>query len=484
MVLAVMMMVLFVALGDGSHTQMIRAATDSFVGHAQVQLKGYMDEPDLEHAIPAGDLDKLLERLPGIKGVSGFAPRVDAGGLITKKVPDPLDEDDLDAYREMTSEGAFLLGIQPELERTVSTLQTSLVKDDPADRCLRGCRAALAEIYSSSAHCPDVCAGTAEGFEGEECTEAGREACAGRCDPDDDLCDEADCTDRFSGYCESARFLAIEDPHSDEAFRGEVVLGSGLARVLDLGVGDRVALTTGTAKGRIFASLYRVVGTVKTGNLDINRTFALTHYHKLARGLDIPGAATTVVLALDDLDGADRITSRIDSRLAGDMPRLDALSWRELIPEMDMFVKIDQGSMMIMLALMVMIVGVILANVVTMSVMERTREYGIRLAMGESPGRITAGLITETGILAGVSCAIGAAIGEALNLYYSVEGIDFGMGEIEAAGVVLNSVYYTEINWYGLFFSAGLVLFFAVAGSLIPAWRIRLLKPVEAIRFV
>ena len=32
----------------------------------------------------------------------------------------------------MTSEGAFLVGIRPALERTVTTLEASLMKDDPA----------------------------------------------------------------------------------------------------------------------------------------------------------------------------------------------------------------------------------------------------------------------------------------------------------------------------------------------------------------
>ena len=485
MVFAVLMMVLFVALGDGSHTQMIKAATDSFVGHGQVQYKGFMDEPDLEHVIPAPDLEKVLGLLPDAPGVVGFAPRIDSGGLISKKVPPPLDENDLDAYREMTSEGAFLVGIRPAMERTVSILEKGLVDDDPADRCLRGCRAGLGEIYADTARCPEICAGSAGGFAGDACLSAGKKACLGQCDPADDLCVEADCTDRYAGFCEPARFLADVDPNPDEQFRGEVVLGSGLAKVLDVGVGNLVALTTGTSKGRIFASLYRIVGTVKTGSLDINRTFAMTHYGKLARGLEVPGAATTLVLAMDDLDGANGIAAKLDARLEKNgLNDLDALSWRETIPEMDIFVKIDQGSMMVMLALMVMIVGVILANVVTMSVMERTREYGVRLALGESPGRITAGLITEMTLLAGLASTVGAALGEILNLYYASAGIDFGMGEIEAAGVLLNTVYYTEFTWYGLFFSVGLVMFYALLGSLIPAFRIRRLKPVEALRFV
>ncbi|NOZ01821.1 MAG: ABC transporter permease [Deltaproteobacteria bacterium] len=484
MIFSVAMMVLFVAFGDGAHTQMIRGATDSFLGQVQVQARGYMDEPDLEHRIKAGDLARVMERLVGVDGVKGFAPRLAMGGLISKKVPDPKDPDDLDAWREMTSEGAFLVGVDPKRERIVSNLGLSLVADDPADRCVRGCRAALAEVWAESGRCEGLCRTVGSGFDGEGCAGTAEKVCAKSCDPADDLCDQRDCLDRFADYCSPARFLAPAAPDPDNLYRGEIVLGAGLAGVLEVGVGDRVAMMTGTAKGRTFGSLYRVVGLVKTASLDINRTFALTHLDKLARGLEVPGAATSVVIAVDDLDGADRIAAGIGRLLKGDMPDLRALSWRQLAPELDVFVKMDQGSLLIMLGLMVMIVGVILANVVTMSVMERTREYGVRLAMGEQPARITGGLIVEVALLALVASGIGAAIGEGLNFYYISHGVDFGMGEIETAGVLLNTVYHTEFTVYGLVFSIGIVVGFAVVGSLIPAWRIRRLKPVEALRFV
>ena len=241
---------------------------------------------------------------------------------------------------------------------------------------------------------------------------------------------------------------------------------------------------TGTARGRSFASLYRVVGVIKTGSLEINRTFAVTHYAKLASGLEIAGAATNVVLAVDDVEAAPELVASLDVRISGALPNLRALSWKELSPELDLFVKLDQGSLLVMLALLVMVVGVILANVVTMSVMERTREYGVRLALGESPGRITMGLIVETFLLALVACAVGAAIGEALNYHYMMAGIDFGMGEMETTGVVIQSVFYSQITLYGFVFSVGTVMGFSVIGAIYPAWRIRRLNPVDALRFV
>lgn len=484
MTFAVTIMILFIGMGDGAHTQMIRSATDSFLGQIQIQEKGYMDEPDLLHRIEGPQLDKVYELLARADGVTGWAPRIATGGLLSKKVPDPLDEEDLDAYRSMTSEGAFVVGVNPEMERNVSVLQDSLVADAPGDRCLRGCRAALGEIYAPTDECTTICENAETGFAGEECLAKAGKACAGRCDPDDDLCYEEDCEERFKYFCEPAAFLADSDPYPDNPYLGQIVLGCGLAKVLDVGVGDRVGLTSGTARGRPYASLYRVVGLVKTGSLDINRTFALAHYGKLGTGLEMPGAASFVVVSVDDLDGTAGIAEGV-KRLVGEAdPSLVALGWMELSPELEVFVKIDQGSLLVTLVFLVMIVGVILANVVTMSVMERTREYGVRLALGEPPNRITMGLITETLLLALLASGLGCAIGEGVNYYFQLHGFDLGMGEIESTGVLISTYYYTEVTLYGLVFSVGTVLALALAGAIYPAWRIRRLKPVEALRFV
>lgn len=484
MVFSVVVMVFFIAFGDGAHTKMIRSMTDSFLGHAQIQAEGYLEDPDLALRLGPEAVDAIAAALPGTPGVTGFAPRVLTGGLISKKVPDPVDPDDLEAYKSMTSEGALVVGVVPKMERTVTTMADSVVEDDPSARCLRGCRAALAEVYApDDAVCVAACEHAAVGFEGEECAAVADTVCGGTCDPDYDLCDDEDCRDRYADYCSPARFLAEEDPIPDNLHRGEVVLGVGLGKVLGIDVGDRVALTTGAAEGRSYGALFRVVGLVKTGSVDINRTFAITHYDKLAAGLGVPGAATSYVIALDDLDGADALVAGVQERLSG-VDGVAAFSWRQLSPEMDIFVKIDQGSLLVMLSLFVMIVGVILANVVTMSVMERTREYGVRMAVGESPGRITAGLIAEITILSLLASAVGSVIGGALNLYYGTVGLDFGMGEMETSGVIIDSIYNTEVTLYGFVFAIGTVVGFSILGALYPAWRIRRLRPVDALRFV
>jgi putative ABC transport system permease protein len=60
-------------------------------------------------------------------------------------------------------------------------------------------------------------------------------------------------------------------------------------------------------------------------------------------------------------------------------------------------------------ALAIAIVGV--AGVLAFSVSARTREFGIRLAVGSQPGRLLAGVIAEGAVMAGAGVVAGAALG-------------------------------------------------------------------------
>ena len=63
-------------------------------------------------------------------------------------------------------------------------------------------------------------------------------------------------------------------------------------------------------------------------------------------------------------------------------------------------------------ALAIAIVGV--AGVLAFSVSARTREFGIRLAVGSQPGRLLAGVIGQGAVMAGAGVVAGAALGYAL----------------------------------------------------------------------
>ena len=114
-------------------------------------------------------------------------------------------------------------------------------------------------------------------------------------------------------------------------------------------------------------------------------------------------------------------------------------------------------------ALAIAIVGV--AGVLAFSVSGRTREFGIRMAVGSQPSAILGGVLLE-GVVMGVAgvvagCAIGFAIARV------AQGL---IPELQS------------LNIWPLAASAALLLFAAVAASLVPAMRAARVDVIQALR--
>ena len=114
-------------------------------------------------------------------------------------------------------------------------------------------------------------------------------------------------------------------------------------------------------------------------------------------------------------------------------------------------------------ALAISIVGV--AGVLAFSVSGRTREFGIRLAVGSQPHAILAGVLAEGLWMSGIGVAAGAAAGYAL------------------ARLVGSFVQHVQLpGALPIAISAAVLLAAAVAGSLLPAARAARVDVVQALR--
>jgi len=114
-------------------------------------------------------------------------------------------------------------------------------------------------------------------------------------------------------------------------------------------------------------------------------------------------------------------------------------------------------------ALAIAVVGV--AGVLAFSVSARTREFGIRLALGSGPLRLLHGVIAEGAVMAGLGVLAGAA---------------FGFAAARLAGS-----YFAEIKLPGVMpvvISAFLLMTVAVVASFLPAARAARVDIMEALR--
>ena len=65
-------------------------------------------------------------------------------------------------------------------------------------------------------------------------------------------------------------------------------------------------------------------------------------------------------------------------------------------------------------------------NTIQMAVFERTREFGIMLAVGTTPFQIVATILVETAIIAAMGVVLGVALGASMSYYWQVNPIYIG----------------------------------------------------------
>jgi putative ABC transport system permease protein len=131
-----------------------------------------------------------------------------------------------------------------------------------------------------------------------------------------------------------------------------------------------------------------------------------------------------------------------------------------------------------------------IANTMVMSTFERTREFGLLLAIGSRPMRIVLMVMLEAIILGLVGVAIGSALGSAAVLWTSHTGIDYAAltnlkGEdVEFAfqGLNISYVLYPTFEWRHISFGVIAVTFTSLVAALWPSVLAARQEPAEAMR--
>jgi putative ABC transport system permease protein len=259
-----------------------------------------------------------------------------------------------------------------------------------------------------------------------------------------------------------------------------VLLGQSLAKHLNVGVGDTVILLGQGYHAVTAAGKYGIEGIIKFPNPDLDARMV---YLRLGVAQYLFGAdnrLTSVAVMIDKDQHMPAVVGNLQERLGGDYA---VLSWREMMPELDQYIRSDNASGLIMLAILYLVIGFGILGTILMMTLERTREFGVLLAIGMGRGVLRRLVIIESVLLALVGAIAGVVLGIPPIIYLHFHPIPLtGQWAEIYRGYGFDPVMPFARD-PGIFFWQGIiVLVIALVASLYPVFRVSRLKAVNAIR--
>lgn len=278
-------------------------------------------------------------------------------------------------------------------------------------------------------------------------------------------------TTRITQKVTAGRFLS-------KTPQNEVMLGRGLAKVLKANLNDDIVLITQAADGAIANDLFRVIGLVGQSNDPFERMTCYMHLNTAQQFLALNNRIHEIAIVLTDQSLSRTTAQHIQTTLND--PALDVAPWQIVERQFYQAMKTDLEGMNISLSIIMVIVGIGVLNTVLMTILERTREFGVLRALGTRPGEVIKLILFETAFLSILSILLGTALSLLGNGLLAKYGITYPE-PIEFGGMVFDRMV-GKNTFQSIWIPSILTLGTAVIVSIFPALRAARVTPTQAMR--
>jgi len=276
--------------------------------------------------------------------------------------------------------------------------------------------------------------------------------------------------------------------HLREGSFDELRAGDGLPGII---VGSRLAQSTGMLLDSVINIMsprgemtpfgpqytryrFRVVGIFESGFADVDSQYGFVPLEAAEQVFDAD-TVNAVELHLDDIYAAPQVAEAAD-RIIG--PKLTATTWMEQLHGILNALRMEKLVTAVTIGLIVMIGALNILIVLTMLVMEKTRDIAVLMSMGARRAQIRRVFMLQ-GVLIG---ALGTAIGLISGYALSFLADHYRWLRLDADVYALSYVPFAARPLDGLWIAAA-ALAISFAATIYPATSATRIAPAEALRY-
>jgi putative ABC transport system permease protein len=272
-------------------------------------------------------------------------------------------------------------------------------------------------------------------------------------------------------------------PNSTESHG--IVLGYQAARLNNTviaNVGDNVTLQMSS-----YNETYTITGVLAEGGTSALTDFDYWAFIPLKTAENITGIGETyqiILVKVDESKNAASVANAIENKFSP--YSISVFVPSSLVDQVNNILNLITIFLLAVASISLIVAGVGIMNIMTVSVMERTREIGIMKAIGARSRTVLSMFLTETMLIGIIGGLIGILMGYGLSyaLAFGVTGLvqssqQSGLQGPGSQSISITPVFSLEWTVIALVFSIGVCLIF----GLYPARKAAKLDPVQALRY-
>ncbi len=240
----------------------------------------------------------------------------------------------------------------------------------------------------------------------------------------------------------------------------DVLIGSELAKNLGVQVGSKLRIETGQQNNAVV----NIVGIFDLGVRELDARYVYLDLKQAQSLLSLPGGVTVIDLTVADIFAAEDIAAQV-----GRLTSLQAESWIETNSQLMNALSAQSLSTNMIIVFVAISVAFGIASVLSVSVVQRTREIGILRATGATRQQILRIFLIQGAVFGLLGSMLGSVASYALVWVFNT----FGPG-----------LFYIPVSANLIMLAMLLATLSGILAAAIPSRRAAALDPVVAIRYV
>ena len=283
-------------------------------------------------------------------------------------------------------------------------------------------------------------------------------------------------------------FNGIQEGNIDRFREFSVAIGSVLAKKMNVGIGDKITLTSPVLKTTPFGTVptqrsFDVAMIFDVEMHEYNSSFVFMPLEAAQKFFQYDNSVGSLEVFLNQPDRLNEIRKKVETMLSG---RASVYDWRDMNKSFFNALQIERNVMFLILSMIILVAAFNIISSMIMLVKDKGHDIAIMRTMGASRGNMMRIFMLTGASIGFIGTVLGTLLGVGFAL--NIEGIREFLEGLTGMTLWDQEIRFlseipAQIDWNEVLSVIAMAFTLSILATIYPAWRAARLDPVEAMRY-